>query len=407
MTSVVTDAAMSAGDRTARTNAITLAFATGLAGANASVLFATGALVGHWLSGDLGLATIPTTFFVLGTALASFPVAYLARNFGRRQAFLLGNLSGAIAGLTAAGAIYISSFALFCFAGFAAGCYHAVVSSYRYAAADTATAAFRPKAISWVLTGGVASALIGPQIVIWTQSASPQFPYLITFLVQAGVALAAMLATRRFIDQPIAEVTGGPQRSFAEIAGTAKFAAAVLTGTMAQMLMNFVMTAAPLAMNMCGHSVTASTLGIQWHILGMFAPSFFTGSLIARFGKERVAATGLALLAACGVVNLLGLTIAHFWIGLILLGVGWNFAFIAATAMVTDCHTPSERAKIQGFNDFMIFGITTLGSLLAGVVLQRLGWGVINAAMIPVALACIVLVLMVRPAPAARPVAAE
>ena len=429
------------GNAMARRNAVTLAVATGLAGANASVVFAAGALVGNWLSGDIGLATLPTTLLVLGTALSTYPIAYTARHFGRRRAFLIGNIAGLVAGLTGAAAIYVGSFWLFCAGTFCAGLYHAVVSSYRYAAADTATPAYRPKAISWVLTGGIASAIIGPQLVIWTQGANIQFltdrlglglavilgsaavdphivgwiettsvrfPYLFTFLAQALVAVAAMAVTRRFHDQPIEEVRGGTLRPFLQIAANSRFVVAVVTGTVAQMLMNFVMTAAPLAMHLCGHSLTDSTLGIQWHIIGMFAPSFFTGGLITRFGKEQVAASGLALLAVCAVVNLMGITVAHFWIGLALLGVGWNFAFISATAMITDCHTPSERAMVQGFNDFVIFGTTACGSLLAGYVLSHAGWAVINAAIIPVVLGCVLLVLWVRSAPASRTtVAAE
>jgi MFS family permease len=139
----------------------------------------------------------------------------------------------------------------------------------------------------------------------------------------------------------------------------------------------------------CGHSVVSSTLAIQWHAIAMFAPSFYTGTLIQRFGKERMVILGMVILISCGVVNLMGLTVAHFWIALILLGIGWNFAYIGATAIVTDCHTPAERAKAQGFNDFMIFGVTTLGSLLAGYVLATLGWATLNKAMMPLALACI------------------
>lgn len=391
------------GDRLARRNAATLAMATALAGANASVLFAIGTIIGHGLSGDIGLATLPTTVFVLGTALSTYPAAFIARSRGRRFAFLLGNLMGVAAGLSAAAAIYIGSFALFCVSGFCAGSYHAVIASYRYAAADTATAGFRPKAIAWVLTGGIVAAVVGPQLVIWTQAASPAHPYIITFLSQAAVAALVILITRQFIDQPLELVHATGVRPFREIAANRRFVIAVATGTVAQLLMNFVMTAAPLAMNLCGHSVTDSTLAIQWHIIGMYAPSFFTGSLITRFGKEPVAAVGLVLLAACGAVHLTGISVAHFWIGLILLGVGWNLAFVSATAMITDCHAPGERALVQGFNDFVIFGTTTIGSLAAGHVLAHAGWMLINAAVIPVVLVGLGLVLAVR---RAAPVAA-
>jgi MFS family permease len=381
-------------DSLARRNALFLAVASGLAGANATVVFATGGIVGQSLVSNAAWATLPASTFVFGTMLATYPVAFLAKRFGRRATFMGGNILGAWAGFLAALAIYTSSFALFCFATGMAGAYQAVVQSYRYAAADTATAAYRPKAISLVLTGGVVAAFIGPQLVIWTKDLMLPYLFLASFLGQALVAILTIGATSRFIDQPKDEMLSGTNRPFLEIARQPRFIVAVLCGTMAQALMNFVMTAAPLAMVQCGHSVVDSTLGIQWHVIAMFAPSFFTGSLIQRFGKEKLVITGMLILIGCGIVNLMGITVAHFWIALVLLGVGWNFAFIGATAMVTDCHSPAERAKIQGFNDFTIFSITTVGSLLAGYLLSQVGWSVINGALIPVAILCIAAMLI-------------
>jgi MFS family permease len=378
------------GDILARRNALVLAIASGLAGANAAVVFATAGIAGQSLSSTPALATLPASTFVFGTMLATLPVAFAARRFGRRAVFMGGNIAGAFAGIFAAFAIYIASFPLFCLGTALAGAYQAVVQSYRYAAADTATPAFRPKAIAWVLTGGVAAAFIGPQLVIWTKEMMLPYLFMATFLGQAAVALLAMSVTGRFEDQPAEEVRGGPQRPFAVILRQPKLLVAVLCGTMAQALMNFIMTAAPLAMIQCGHSIVEATLGIQWHVIAMFAPSFYTGTLILRFGKERMVMAGMAILVGCGMVNLMGITVMHFWISLVLLGVGWNFAYIGATAMVTDCHTPSERAKVQGFNDFTIFGVTTIGSLLAGYLLAKVGWSTINGALMPVAVLCIV-----------------
>jgi MFS family permease len=389
------------GDRLARRNAAVLSVATGLAGANAAVVFATAALVGRSLSPDLTLATVPASTFVVGTMLFTFPVAHAAKRFGRRTTFMAGNLLGAWAGALAALAIYLASFWLFCLATALAGAYQAVVQTYRYAAADTATAGFRPKAISWVLTGGVAAAFIGPQLVIHTKELLLPWLFLATFIGQALVAVLAMGVTGRFVDQRHEEVVSGPQRPLSEILANPRLIVAILCGTMAQALMNFVMTAAPLAMQMCGHSVVDSTLGIQWHIIAMFAPSFVTGALIARYGKERMVALGLVILAGCGVVSLTGITVAHFWVALVLLGVGWNFAFIGATAMVTDCHSPAERARVQGLNDFTIFGVTSIGSFLAGYMLATVGWNTISAAMIPLSLVFTALVLAIRRRPAA------
>jgi len=380
----------SLGDRIARRNALFLAIASGLAGANATVVFATSGIVGQSLSTTPALATLPASTFVFGTMLATLPTAFGARRFGRRAMFMTGNLTGALAGLLAALGVFLGSFPLFCFATALAGAYQAVVQSYRYAAADTATPAFRPKAIAWVLSGGVAAAFIGPQLVIWTKELMLPTLFMATFLGQAALALFAMLATGRFEDQKREEVLGGVQRPFWTIARQPRLIVAVLCGTVAQAIMNFVMTAAPLAMVQCGHSIVDATLGIQWHVVAMFAPSFWTGGLIQRFGKERLVIAGMLILIVCGAVALTGLAVWQFWTALVLLGLGWNFAFIGATAMVTDCHSPAERAKIQGFNDFTIFTATTMGSLLAGYMLSTVGWAVINAALMPIAAICIV-----------------
>ncbi|MGL4240140.1 MAG: MFS transporter [Beijerinckiaceae bacterium] len=374
------------GDNLARRNAFTLAVATGLAGANATIVYATGGIIGQSLAPYATLATLPASTFMLGTMLATLPVAFAARRFGRRATFMGGNILGAWAGILGALGLYFGSFLLFCLAAAVAGTYQAVVQSYRYAAADTATAGFRPKAISWVLTGGVAAAFIGPQLVIWTKELLLPHLFLATFIAQGAVALLAIAATARFVDQRTDEAQAGEVRPLPEILRQKRLVVAIICGTIAQALMNFVMTAAPLAMVQCGHSITDAALGIQWHVVAMFAPSFYTGHLINRFGKERMIIAGMAILIGCAIVNLMGLHVMNFWIGLALLGVGWNFAFIAATAMVTECHRPSERAKVQGFNDFTIFAVTTCGSLLAGFLLATVGWATINWLLMPVTL---------------------
>ncbi len=393
------------GDALARRNAFTLAVASGLAGANAAIVYATGGIVGQSLASTAALATVPASVFMLGTMLATLPVAQAARRFGRRATFMAGNIIGAWAGILGALGIYLGSFLAFCFGATLAGVYQAVVQSYRYAAADTATPAFRPKAISWVLTGGVAAAIIGPQLVIWTKELLLPHLFLATFLSQAAVAILAIAATSRFIDQTPEEVLAGDGRPLRELLRQRRLIVAIACGTISQALMNFVMTAAPLAMVQCGHSITDAALGIQWHVLAMFAPSFYTGQLVQRFGKERMVIAGLAILIGCAVSNLLGLSVMNFWIGLTLLGVGWNFAFVAATAMVTDCHTPGERARVQGFNDFTIFSVTTCGSLLAGYLLATVGWATINWLLMPITAVGIALVLwlMATEGPRAKP----
>jgi MFS family permease len=380
----MTVASAATGDQLARSNAFTLAIASGLAGANATVVYATGGIIGQNLASAAIWATLPASTFMLGTMLGTLPVAYAAKAYGRRATFMGGNVIGAWAGILAAFAVYLGAFTLFCFATALAGVYQAVVQSYRYAAADTATPAFRPKAISWVLTGGVAAAFIGPQLVIWTKELLLPHLFVATFIGQGLLALAAILATRRFVDQPPQETQGAPARPWGEILSQPRLIVAIICGTIAQALMNFVMTAAPLAMVQCGHSVADAALGIQWHVIAMFAPSFYTGTLIAKYGKERMIILGLLILIGCGIANVMGITVMHFWVGLTLLGLGWNFAFVAATAMVTECHTPSERAKVQGLNDFTIFTVTTLGSLLSGILLAKVGWATINWWVMPI-----------------------
>jgi MFS family permease len=390
---------VSDGDRLARSNAIRLSIASGLAGANATVVYATGGIIGQSLAGIAALATLPASTFMLGTMLGTLPVAESARRFGRRATFMGGNIIGAWAGILGAVALYLGNFALFCFATAMAGVYQAVVQSYRYAAADTATPEFRPKAISWVLTGGVAAAFIGPQLVIWTKELMLPHLFLATFLGQGAVALLAMAVTARFVDQRKEEFQTGDIRPLPVLLKQKRLVVAILCGTIAQALMNFVMTAAPLAMVQCGHSITEAALGIQWHVIAMFAPSFYTGQLINRFGKERMIVAGMVILIGCAVTNLLGLSVMNFWVALALLGVGWNFAFVAATAMVTECHRPSERARVQGFNDFVIFSVTTCGSLLAGLLLATVGWATINWLLMPITLIAMAAVIWLKLSP--------
>jgi MFS family permease len=402
MTAIPSTAA--AGDALARRNAFTLAAATGLAGANATIVYATGGIIGQSLASAAIWATLPASTFMLGTMIGTLPVAQAARRFGRRATFMGGNILGAWAGILGALGIYLGNFTLFCLAAGVAGIYQAVVQSYRYAAADTATPDFRPKAISWVLTGGVAAAFIGPQLVIWTKELMLPHLFLATFLAQGAVAILAMAATARFVDQPAVDAPRGEGRPLRELLRQKRLVVAIACGTISQALMNFVMTAAPLAMVQCGHSITEAALGIQWHVIAMFAPSSYTGTLIQRFGKERTIMAGMLILIGCAISNLSGLTVMNFWVGLTLLGVGWNLAFVASTAMVTDCHRPAERARVQGFNDFTIFSVTTCGSLLAGFLLATVGWATINWLLMPVtlvAIAAVAWLMMSAPQPEA------
>jgi len=278
------------------------------------------------------------------------------------------------------------SFALLLLGTFCGGLYAAAHQSYRFAAADTASERYRPKAVSWVLAGGVFAALIGPQLVIFTKDLMSPHLFAASFLGQSACAALAAIVLMFVKVPPLRAKTADTSRPLGEIARTPRFIVAVACGVASYAMMNIVMTSAPLAMVGCGHSVTDATLGIQWHVLAMYAPSFVTGSLIARFGVLRITGFGLVLLALSAAVSISGLTVAHFWTGLVLLGVGWNLAFIGATTMVTHCHRPEERNKVQSFNDFLIFGSMAVSSFASGQMLEYLGWAAINEVIFPAVL---------------------
>ena len=381
-------------DRLARRNALVLAVTQALAGANNSVIIATGGIVGAMLAPDRSLATLPITIYVLGLWSGALPMGWLARQLGRRTAFQIGTVSGVITGLLCCAGVLMGSFLIFCAGAFCSGLYAAAHQGYRFAAADTASDAFKPKAISWVLLGGIFAGIVGPQLVILTKDLWPPYLFAASYIGQAFVAVAAA-AVLAFVNipKPPRLPKGHKGRSLGEIVRQPRFVVAVACGIASYAMMNMVMTAAPLAMVDCNHSVTEATLGLQWHVIAMYAPSFVTGSLIARYGAERVIAAGFVLLLASAATSIAGLTLWHFWTGFVLLGVGWNFGFIGATAMVTQCHRPHERNQVQSFNDFLIFGSMAVGSFASGKILVLSGWAAVNEVVFPVVLAAGALLL--------------
>ncbi|MFN3351286.1 MFS transporter [Pseudorhodoplanes sp.] len=379
-------------DALARRNAIILACAQAMAGGNNTVLLATGAIAGAMLAPDKMLATVPITVYVIGMWLGTLPVGAIARRYGRRTAFQIGTLCGVATGLICCIGVLYGSFVLFNIGAFFSGLYAAAHQAYRFAAADTASDAFRPKAISWVLIGGVLAAIVGPQVVIATKDMLPPYLFAATYLAQAAIAVVAgLFLTLLKIPMPPKPTATNAGRPLSEIARQPKFIVAVVCGIASYSMMNMVMTAAPLAMIECNHSVTDAALGLQWHVLGMFVPSFFTGTLIARFGVVKVIATGFALLLASAAISISGITLWHFWIGLVLLGVGWNFGFIGATTLVTETHRPQERTRVQSFNDFLVFGSMAIGSFGSGKLLAVYGWATVNEVVFPVVLTAAVL----------------
>ncbi len=370
-----------------RRNLTVLILAQSLGAASGPIVISLGGLVGQDLATDPALATLPVSIYNLGLALGTVPAAWIMRQYGRRSGYLLGAMIGVLSGLIAAGAISFGAFIFFCLGTFLAGLYASYVQSYRFAAADGREGADRGRAISWVMVGGLVAAIIGPQLVIATRDAVPGVPFAGSFLSQAALALIAFFVLTRLRGrQPAATAQtssddGG--RTVLQLLASPKYMLGVAAGVVSYGLMSFVMTAAPLAMVGCGHSIDHAAWGIQWHVLAMFTPSLVTGKLIARFGKEKVTAAGLIIIGISGAVALTGLDLRHFFISLILLGIGWNFGFIGATAMVAAAHTEAERGRAQGLNDFAVFGTVAALSFFSGALMQASGWHLINLLMFP------------------------
>lgn len=378
----------------ANRNALVLASASAVIGSAAPIAISVGGLAGHYLLGaDKSLATAPVTGFNLGVALGALPAAWLVKQLGNRGGFMMGTLATAAGGAVATAALYAGGFWLFAIGLLLIGVGGAFVQQFRFAAADNAPPELKARAISLVLAGGVVTAVLGPQIVIWTRELLAPVMFAGSFaavLVLAAAGALVLAALRPAA--PLATAAGAPPepaRPLSAIVAQPDFFVALLCGVGSFALMSFVMTGAPLAMVGCGHSTDDATLGISWHVMAMFGPSFFTGGLIARFGAERVAAAGLLLLIGCAVVALSGLALWQFWTALILLGLGWNFGFIGATAMVARTYRPSEKGKAQGFHDFILFGSVALASLASGWVMNRFGWDVLNWVVFPVAALCL------------------
>lgn len=386
------DQSITSNNREARRNALILSAAGAVIGSSPTIAFALGGLAGIYLLGpDKSLATLPLSFFVVGGAAGAIPAAMLMSRIGRRAGFMVGALCGVLGGLISGFAVLVASFPLL-IAGFAVvGISNAFTQQYRFAAADSGSPAFRAKAISWVLAGGIASGIIGPQTVIFTRHLWDPIPFAGSFfaicvlcligvfmlLPLSGAARAVPSTVNQSVGRPLGDIVRQPRFILSLVCAIGSYA-----------LMTLVMTAAPLAMVACGLGQDNAALGIQWHVLAMFAPSFFTGPLVARYGAEIIVAIGLVLLAACAVIALLGIDLWHFWGALVLVGLGWNFGFIGATAMLTETYRPEERSKVQGFNDFVLFSFVTVASFASGKIFSTLGWEAINVVVFPVVAVC-------------------
>ncbi len=385
-------------DNTARRNTIRLAIAQAMAGANSTVIYATGGIIGHALAPDKSLSTLPITILVIGMAASTLPAGMISRHFGRRTTFLIGTGCGVLVGLIGMTAILLNSFWLFCVGTFFGGAYAAVVLSFRFAATDGVELHLRARALAAVMLGGVFAGVLGPQLIDATMDLWSPYLFAGTYAAQAAVAVvnAVVLFGVKLPKPTAVEIHGG--RPLAEIARQTKFMVAVLCGVVSYMLMNLVMTAAPLAMRLNGLSAHSSNLGIQWHVIAMYGPSFVTGRLITRFGPPRIILTGLMLTACSAAMGLTGVNIMHFWVTLILLGLGWNFGFLGASALVLECHRPEERTKVQSFNDFMVFGTMVVGSFVSGDLLTSYGWDMVCLVTLPPIILAMLVLLIAKPA---------
>ncbi len=383
-------------DRLARRNTVLLAGAQAFGGAMMSVNVSLGGLTGGYLMPEAPmLATLPVTTMVIGIAAGTIPAALFMQRFGRRPGFIGGALVGACGGLLASFAILEALFFLMCAGTFLSGFAFAFVQQYRFAAVDTASPMFRPKAISWVLAGGIAAAVIGPQTVIYTKDLFAPIAFAGAFFAQAGLCLVAIgfLVFLKIPRPPRRVARGEGWRPILEILSEPKIALAVLCALVSYATMSLMMTAAPIAIVFCGFSTEQAALGIQWHVLAMYGPSFFTGSIIARFGARKVAAAGLVLLAAAAAIGLSGVELANFWLALVLLGVGWNFGFIGATSMLTAEQRPEERGRLQAANDFLVFGSMAVASFSSGTLFALVGWNAINWTILAVVVATFAVLL--------------
>ena len=386
----MTDAALPLDHSRARKNVVVLIMAQAILGAQMPMIFVVGGLAGQSLASNPCFATLPISLIVLSSMLSATPVSGLMQRYGRRAGFFVGALGGALGGAIGAYGLYVASFPIFLLGSFLTGIYMSAHGFYRFAAADTASDDFRPKAISYVMAGGLLSAIIGPQLVKLTTQAMV-IPFLGTYLAIVainvfGSAIFALLD----IPTPGKPAEDAPKgRSRSELLKMPRIAVAIICATVSYALMNLVMTSTPLAVVGCGYTQGNAADVVTGHVLAMFAPSFFTGHLIARFGVERIMGTGILILAGAGVVALSGVELENFFVALILLGLGWNFGFIGATTMLAASHEPHERGRMQGLNDLIVFGGVTVASLASGGLMNcsggdaQAGWASVNLAMGP------------------------
>jgi predicted MFS family arabinose efflux permease len=380
-----------------RRNVALLTAAQAILGSAPPIAFAVGGLAAYQMlaEADKSLATAPLTGFNIGVAGGTIIVAILSRYLSRRPSFIIGALLQSIGGIIAAIAILHSDFWLLVAGLLLSGVSGGFTQKFRFAAADASPPAYKGTAISWILAGGIISAVLGPQIAIFTKDLFTPVAFVGAFVAFAPLGIISALILI-FLRLPELHVRGAvvsePARPLSEIVFKPRFLTGMYCGIVSYALMTFMMTGAPLAMVIgCGFSPDQSTLGIQFHVLAMFAPSFFTGRLIARFGAEKIVATGLVILMSCAMIAHWGIELWNFWGALMLLGAGWNFGFIGGTAIIASSYRPNEADKVQGFHDIILFSTVALASFASGLVFSAFGWDAMILPVWPLAIVGLVL----------------
>ncbi len=380
-----------------RTTILLLAIAQSLYSCAVITVFATGPLVGLMLAPNQGYATWPVTSFVVGSMLAVWPASYLMKIFGRKPVFIGGALSSIIGALVSVWAIYHTDFYLFCIGAALQGVLQATSSFYAFTAAEAAGQDDKSVAISWVLTGGVVAAIAGTLISSNTRDLLAPFTFAgsyIAVIVFAVLSLIVFALLR--VAKPTAAEIQGPQRSWPELLRQPRLVIAMATAIFSYAVMSLMMTAAPVAMKICGFNVDASIWVIQWHVLAMFVPSFFTGVLIKRCGVNLITAIGMAILISAGTAALLGISFMNFSAALILLGLGWNFGFIGGTTMLTTTYRPAERSKVQAVNNFGLSLMVAIASASSGQMLSHFGWSSVALTVMPIAAIVLGIIIWLR-----------
>lgn len=370
-------------------NVLVLGTCQMLSGTGRGLFMVTSPAAALAIAPHLALVTLPTALVVVGSALAAMPASLLMRRLGRKTGFICGTSLAVASGASCTAAVILENFWLLSLGGFLYGLFAGFAQLYRFAVADVASQEFRAKAISLVLAGGVFAGLAGPNLANWGKGLLANHLFAGSFLFMIGTGLvAAVILLFLSIPNLTKAQREGPQRPLREIIKQPVFITAAISATVAQTVMNFLMTATPVAMiSQSGHSFGAVAMVISWHTVSMYLPGFFTGSLVKRFGEIPMITTGLALQAACIGVALSGIEVFNFWLAMALLGVGWNFSYTAATSLMTTAYTPSERAKTQGMMNQIIYTVVAIGSLSSGALIHFFGWNTVNVGAMPLLVA--------------------